>query len=163
MANILDIITNPNPILRKRSGEVPDDKIRNADLTSFCADMAITMEKKDGVGLAAPQVGKNIRVITVATKDGTVCLINPVFTKKSLSKEWGQEGCLSVPRTFGDVKRHRQATCRFTDSEGNEKTIEAKGLMARILQHEIDHLDGILFIDKAKNIVKMDIDGGQKD
>jgi peptide deformylase len=106
----------------------------------------------DGVGLAAPQVGQSIRLITVTTQDGAQAMFNPEITKRSLLKEWGEEGCLSVPNTFGDVKRYKKITCTFIDVQGQKRILPAKGLMARVIQHEIDHLDGILFIDKAKNI-----------
>src|SRR3989339_1774921 len=97
MPKLLTIITDPNPILRKRSAELAPEKIKTEKIKELCADMALTMLKKDGVGLAAPQIGKNIRVIAVNTKDGVVCLVNPVLTKVSWLKEWGSEGCLSVP------------------------------------------------------------------
>ena len=153
MAKILDIITHPHDkILRRRSVEVGPDEIKTADFKDLCADMALTMEKKDGVGLAAPQIGRNIRLIVVAFREGPVCLINPVFKKRSFWQEWGREGCLSVPEKTGEVRRHRRLVCEYSDSEGRKRTIEANGLMARILQHEVDHLDGVLFIDKARDI-----------
>jgi len=150
MSRILPIIINPNPILRKKSVLVKD--IKSGQLKQFCSDLAKTMIEKDGVGLAAPQVSKNIHIIAVNTKDGPICLINLKITKKSLTKEWGEEGCLSVPGVFGQVKRHKKINCIYCDQAGKEKKIEAQGLMARVIQHEIDHLDGILFIDKARNI-----------
>jgi peptide deformylase len=153
MPKILDIIIHPNDkILRKRSLEVNNGEIKSTIFQELCEDMALTMEKKDGVGLAAPQIGKNIRLIVVASKDGPVCMINPVLKNKSFFKEWGQEGCLSVPNQTGEVKRHRKLICEFLDINGNKKTITANGLMARIFQHEVDHLDGVLFIDKARDI-----------
>ena len=118
MANLLDIITNPNPLLRKRSEEVSEDKIKSQDFQALCEDMVLTMEKKDGVGLAAPQIGKNIRLIVVASKDGANCMINPVLLNKSWSKEWGEEGCLSVPEVYGQVKRHKKTRCEYLDING---------------------------------------------
>lgn len=152
MAKILKIITHPNPILRKKSKDIDLEEIKKPEFQKLCNDMVLTMKEKDGVGLAAPQIGKNIRIIIVNTKEGTICAINPKITKKSLIKEWDEEGCLSVPETFGKVRRHKNITCCFIDQSGNKTEIDAKGFMARIFQHEIDHLDGILFIDKAKNI-----------
>ena len=157
MPKLLKIIINPNPILREKSANVSRDYLRSKSFQNLCADMALTMREKDGVGLAAPQVGKNIRIIAVNTKDGPVCMINPKISKKSLLKAWGEEGCLSVPQIFGEVKRHKKINCNYLDKEGKEINIEAEGLMARVVQHEIDHLDGILFIDKAKNIKKAEI------
>ncbi len=150
----LPIITNPNPILRKKSVEIK--QIQAKQFQQLCLDMAKTMREKDGVGLAAPQIGQNIRLIVVNTKGGAVCMINPKITKKSLTKEWGEEGCLSIPDVFGKVKRHKKINCKYLDKNNKEKKIQAQGLMARVIQHEIDHLDGVLFIDKAKGIKKID-------
>ena len=160
---ILPIIINPNPILRKKSVQIKHDEIKTKKIQRLCLDMAKTMKKKDGVGLAAPQIGKNIMLIAVNIKEiygrvlkqkidkknDIVCMINPKIIKKSWAKELGDEGCLSVPDVFGKVKRHRKIICKYLDKKGKEVKIEANGLMARVIQHEIDHLDGILFIDKA--------------
>ncbi|MEA3464165.1 MAG: peptide deformylase [Patescibacteria group bacterium] len=147
-SKLLPIIINPNPILRKKSVEIK--QIQAKQFQQLCLDMGRTMEEKDGVGLAAPQIGKNIRLIVINTKDGHVCMINPKITKKSWAKEWGEEGCLSIPNVFGQVKRHKKINCEYLDKNGKEIKIIAQGLMARVIQHEIDHLDGILFIDKTK-------------
>ncbi len=154
MPNILPIVINPNPILRKKSLEISLNSIKNKEFQHFCQDLALTMIKKDGVGLAAPQVSKNIRIIVVNTKNGPVCMINPQITKKSWKKEWEEEGCLSIPDTFGKVKRNKKIQCIYLDKNGKKNKIAAFGLLARIIQHEVDHLDGILFIDKAKDIKK---------
>ena len=110
------------------------------------------MLEKDGVGLAAPQTGKNIRLCVVNTKEGPICLINPEITKKSWKKEWAEEGCLSIPSIFGQVRRHKNITCKYIDKDKKIIKLDADGLLARVIQHEIDHLDGVLFIDKAKDI-----------
>jgi peptide deformylase len=151
-SKILPIITNPNPILKKKSVEVKLKKISSKEFQELCLNMEKTMEEKKGVGIAAPQIGENIRLIIINTKDGGVVMINPKITKKSLTKEWGEEGCLSVPGVFGQVKRHKKIECEYLDKTGKEIKIKAEGLMARVIQHEIDHLDGVLFIDKAKDI-----------
>ena len=152
MPKILKIVTHPNPILRKVSKDFDIANISKKEFQSFFDDMEATMVKKDGVGLAAPQIGKNIRVIILNTKDGLICAVNPVISKKSIIYEWDEEGCLSVPETFGKVKRHKNVTCTYIDRNGMKQILKAKGFLARIIQHEVDHLDGILFIDKAKNI-----------
>jgi peptide deformylase len=154
MAQLLPIITNPNQILRKKSVLIPTGKISSADLKKLGSDMVFTMLKKDGVGLAAPQIGKNIRLFTLNTKDGPLIIFNPQIIKKSFAKEWGEEGCLSVPNVFGQVKRYKKIKCLYTDKDGFACEINASGLMARVMQHEIDHLDGVLFIDKAKDAKK---------
>lgn len=156
MSKIYNIITNPNPILRKKSEEIKPEKISNKNFQDLCDDMILTMKKKDGVGLAAPQIGKNIRLVIVNTKDGPVCAINPKIIKKSLTKAWDDEGCLSVPNTYGKVKRFKKIKCTYLDKTGKKIMIKAEGMMARVFQHEIDHLDGILFIDKAKDIKKIE-------
>ncbi len=153
MSNLLQIISEPNEILRKKSIEINSNEISN--YKTLFEDMIFTMKKSDGIGLAAPQIAKNIRVIIINTKNGPQTMINPVITSKSILKEWDEEGCLSVPMTFGKVKRHKKIICTFLDPDTSQKQIEAKGLMARVIQHEIDHLDGILFTDTAKNIKKL--------
>ncbi len=150
MANILPLVFNPDPRLREVSREIKAEEI--PALLPLIEDMKLTMIEDKGIGLAAPQIGQNIRLIIVSTKDQNVAMINPVLTKRSLRQEWGEEGCLSIPKVFGDVKRYKSLRCAFIDQNGVERMIEAEGLMARVIQHEIDHLDGILFIDKAKNI-----------
>lgn len=152
MAKIYKIVTNPSKILRKVSADFDVAKIEQKEWQSFLDSMGETMIKKDGVGLAAPQIGKNIRVIVVNTKEGIIHAINPKITKKSILQEWDEEGCLSVPDTFGKVKRYKSITCTYIDRAGLKKEIKAHGFLARIFQHEIDHLDGVLFIDKAKEI-----------
>lgn len=150
--SILNILTDPNEILRRPSAPIDKERLKYGSFQALVSDMAETMLVKDGIGLAAPQVGHNLRLIVVNTKDGVMPMINPLITKKSLSKDWDEEGCLSVPNTFGDVKRPKKIRVKFLQADGSPKHIEAEGLLARVIQHEIDHLDGILFIDKAKKI-----------
>lgn len=156
MSKLLDIITHPSKTLREKSNAIKESEINTEKFQKLFDDMRLTMKEKDGIGLAAPQIGKNIRIIVVNTEDGEIVMVNPKITKKSFKKEWGEEGCLSVPKTFGDVKRHKKIKFCFLDTAGVKKMLEAEGLFSRIIQHEIDHLDGVLFIDKAKNIKKMD-------
>lgn len=114
--------------------------------------MIKTMKAKDGIGLSAPQIGYNIRLITINTQNGVLIMTNPKITRNSWKKEWFEEGCLSVPGIYGKVKRHKKLNCIYIDKKGQKKKISAKGLLAFVIQHETDHLDGILFIDKAKEI-----------
>lgn len=151
---MLDIITNPNPILRKKAVKI-DDPL-SSDIQKLIPEMIETMLKKDGVGLAAPQIGQSIRLITVHHKDKELVMINPQFTKKSLVKEIDEEGCLSVPNVFGDVKRCKRVTVKYIDENGKEQKLSGEGLLARVIQHEVDHLDGILFIDKAKDLRRIE-------
>ncbi len=151
---MLKIITQPNPILRKKSQAVKD--ILAQKIQELIPQMAETMVNHDGAGLAAPQIGKNIRLITVNHKDRVLAIINPKITKKSFLKEWGEEGCLSVPDKFGEVKRSKSIIIEYIDEKNNQKILKAPGLLARVIQHEIDHLDGILFIDKARKLRDID-------
>lgn len=154
MPKLLEILTIPNEELRKISKEVPLEEIKTPKFQELLDDMNLTMLKKDGVGLAAPQIGEKKRIFVINTKEGPIHFINPRITKRSWIKEWGEEGCLSVPKTFGDVRRNKKLICVYYDKDGKKTKIEAEDFMARVIQHELDHLDGILFIDKAKNIKK---------
>lgn len=141
----LEILHDGNEILRKKS--LPVTEI-TGELLAFIDDMKVTMTEANGIGLAAPQVGKNIRVIIVATKDGSRALINPEIVSRSLTKETDEEGCLSIPGCFVRVKRHKSVTVRAMNEDGTAATFKASGLFARVIQHEIDHLDGVLMLDR---------------
>lgn len=156
MAKQLDILLHPNPILRKKSSEIGASEILTKEMKKFFLDMEETMEQKDGAGLAAPQVGVNIRLIVIKDDKKTLFLINPKITKKSWAREIEEEGCLSVVDKDGailyaPVSRHKKISCIYLDEKGNKKNIAAEKMLARVIQHEIDHLDGILFIDHVKN------------
>lgn len=132
-------------ILRKKSRNV--DKI-NERILQLLDDMAETMYKENGVGLAAPQVGILKRVIVVDIGDGLIKLINPEIVEQE-GEEQGEEGCLSVPEIIGEVKRPYKVKVKGLNELGEEIEIKATGFLARAFCHEIDHLDGILFIDKV--------------
>lgn len=150
MSKILPLVFHPDQRLRELSVEIDQNNI--PDLVSLASDMSETMIVDKGIGLAAPQIGQNIRLIIVSTKSGPQVMFNPKIVKKSIRQEWGEEGCLSIPGVFGNVKRYRTVECSFFDTKGQRQVAKAEGLLARVIQHEIDHLDGILFIDKAKDI-----------
>lgn len=145
---ILSVITHPNEILRQKAKEVVD--IKSKEIQQLIPDMVETMIEEDGIGLAAPQINKSIRMIAVNTKEGPFILINPKITKKSWKKEVGEEGCLSVPGVFGLVKRSKEIIVKFLDQNGKEQKLKAKDMLARVVQHEVDHLNGVLFIDKLE-------------
>ncbi len=148
----MTILTIPSPILRTKSKNLDITEIDSKKIKNLCFAMIKTMNQSDGVGLSAPQIGKNIRLIAINTKDGAFCLINPKITKKSWAREWDQEGCLSVPGIYGKVLRHKKITCFYFNLKGKKLKLTAQGMLARVIQHETDHLNGILFIDKAKDI-----------
>lgn len=143
----LSIITEPNPILRKKAKSVKDPL--SSDIQQFIPDLVKMMFKEDGIGIAAPQVGKSIQMIVVNQKDEPLVLINPKVKSKSIRTEVAEEGCLSVPGIFGLVKRSKKAKIEALDRNGEQLKVKAEGLFARVLLHEIDHLNGILFIDKV--------------
>ncbi len=145
---ILNIVTLPEPSLHEKSKSVPAEQIKDSEFQTLLEDMAETMYKKDGIGLAAPQIGRNLRVVIVATKDGPLTLINPEIISKSWRQSVQEEGCLSVPETFVNVKRHNSIKVKALDKQGKETEFKAKGMFARVIQHELDHLDGILIVDK---------------
>jgi peptide deformylase len=143
---MLKIITYPNDILRKKAQEV--ENVLDPNIQKLAEDMTETMKEGKGVGLAAPQIGQSIRLITIDVKDEPLILFNPKITFFSKKKEDGEEGCLSLPKKFGQVERSHKVRVKAQDLKGNKIKFKAEGLFARVLQHEIDHLDGILIIDK---------------
>lgn len=145
----LDIVVAGNPVLRMQAEEV---KKIDKKLQRFLKDMAETMYAADGVGLAAPQVGVSKRIVVIDVGEGLIEMINPVIVKKEGSVIGG-EGCLSVPDYEGEVERAEYVECEFTDSNGKRMLLQTDGLLAIAVQHELDHLDGVLFIDKAKSIM----------
>lgn len=132
-----------DPILRKKSREILEINDR---IKTLLEDMADTMYENEGVGLAAPQVGVLRKVVTIDVGQGLLKLINPeiIYTE---GENIDFEGCLSIPGESGKVKRPAMVKVKYMDEEGNQKIIEGTGLLARALCHEIDHLNGILFID----------------
>lgn len=140
------ILKVPDPLLRKKCSPVERVSKKTGLLID---DLLRIMNRANGVGLAAPQVGILQRVIVVApTGYKPMGLINPVILK-SEGKVMGEEGCLSIPGLYGDVERAEFVEVEALDRKGNEVILELEGMPARVVQHEIDHLDGILFIDKV--------------
>ncbi len=161
-----EIVTIPDPVLRKKARKVSEF---NTDLQKLVDDMVETMHKAPGVGLAAPQVGVSLRVIVVEYGDnreeGTppklYTVINPEISRGSQEMVSGTEGCLSVPGFAGEVERMESITVKGQNRFGQPMRIKAKDWLARIFQHEIDHLDGILFTDRAKNVYRVEEEIGQ--
>lgn len=122
-------------------------------LATTLDDMAETMYKAEGVGLAAPQIGILRRYCVVDVGDGIIELVNPVIESMS-GEQTGEEGCLSIPDRYENVTRPMTVTVRAQDRKGNSFTITAEGFKARALCHEIDHLDGILYIDKTDKKIR---------
>lgn len=146
---VLPIVTVPDPLLKKVSEPVEkvDDKLR-----AFLDDMLETMYAAPGIGLAAVQVGqlKRILVIDIAGEDeepNPMYFINPEITWTSEDLNTYNEGCLSIPEQYADIERPAECKVKFLDYDGTEKEIHADGLLATCIQHEMDHLNGVVFID----------------
>lgn len=147
---ILDIVKIPDPILREKSVAV--EQI-DADTLAFMDSMLETMYDAPGIGLAAIQVGVPRRIITIDLardedqQKSPMFFINPEIVSSSDARSTYEEGCLSIPDYYAEVERPAEVTVKFLNREGKEEIIEATGLLATCLQHEIDHLEGALFID----------------
>jgi peptide deformylase len=157
---IREIITLPNKALRSKARKVTSfDK----ELQTLIDDMIETMRAAPGVGLAAPQVDVPIRVIVVEfreeqeeeddeTPPKLYTLVNPEIVRAAAEEELGTEGCLSIPGIVGDVERPISVTVKGSNRRGQPVKIKASGWLARIFQHEVDHLNGILFVDRAERV-----------
>jgi peptide deformylase len=140
------ILTLDHPVLRAKAKKVSRF---DTHIEKLVSDMWETMRSAEGVGLAGPQIGESLRVLVAEYKDEHVALINPEILKRSDEILLGTEGCLSIPGFVGeDVPRSAAVTVKGRDPKGKEIRVKAEGWFARVLQHEIDHLDGILFIDR---------------
>lgn len=141
--NILDIRVLGDPVLRKAT--TPVEKVTD-EIRALISDMFDTMYAAEGIGLAAPQVGRSERVTVMDVEGQKFALINPEIIESEGSAK-GEDGCLSIPDIFGDVTRATRVIVRALDENGREIEVEGTELLARCMQHEIDHLDGKLFID----------------
>jgi peptide deformylase len=147
-----------DPVLRLKAKPVTKFSSR---LEKLLEQMAVCMYNARGVGLAAPQVGASIRAVVIDVGEGLLTLINPEIISAE-GEEVDVEGCLSLPGLIGDVPRHTKITVHALDISGKELEITGDGLLARALQHELDHLDGILFIDRAQNIRPCETEQGKE-
>ena len=146
---IRKILTEPDPFLRKKSEKV--DKV-DAEIRTLMDDMLDTMYDAPGIGLAAIQIGIPKRVIVIdlskeKEKKTPMYFVNPEIITKSKNDTSYEEGCLSVPNQFAEISRPDKCKVKFMDYEGTERILEAEGLLATCIQHEMDHLEGVLFID----------------
>lgn len=142
---VYQVVTMPNEILRSKA--LPIKNI-NAGTLRLLDNMRDTLYAFDGVGLAAPQIGALKRIIVIDTGDNFIELINPEIISRE-GEQTGSEGCLSVPGVVGRVTRYSKVTVKGLNREGQEVVYEAEKLLARVFQHEIDHLDGIVFTDRT--------------
>lgn len=144
----MKVITLPDQRLRTPSQPIDPAIITTKEFQAFVRELIATMVQYHGIGIAAPQVADLRRVIIVTTDDGPQALMNPAITRRSRSQTIGEEGCLSIPGVYGLVKRPSEVTVRYYDVTGKLRTLKASGMVARIIQHEVDHIDGVLFIDR---------------
>lgn len=163
---LLTIITPSNPILRRKARPISDP--RAPEIQRLIDDMIVTMREAPGVGLAAPQVAEPLRLAVIEyapdaedlPEDAELpepklyVIINPEIAARSEEMVDGPEGCLSIPGYAGTVSRHKAVTIKALNRQGRPIKIKADGWLARIFQHEIDHLDGVLFIDRASKTWK---------
>jgi peptide deformylase len=154
---VREIVTLPQSILRRKAHKVSDF---GSEFQTLVDDIVETMRQAPGVGLAAPQVAQSIRLIVVEygdeeneeTPPKLYVIANPEITRTSQDTLVGTEGCLSIPGIQGDVERFVSMTVKGLNRHGRPITVKAKGWLARIFQHEIDHLDGVLFVDRAEKL-----------
>ena len=148
--SLLEIKKAGAPVLKEICA--PVERV-DAKLKDLLDNMAETMYEANGIGIAAPQVGEAVRMVVIDIGDGLIELVNPKITFREGS-ETDSEGCLSVPGIFGEVECASKVKVEFLDRRGKRKHITAKGLLARCIQHELDHLEGVLFIDVATSLRK---------
>jgi len=163
------IVQKNDPVLRHKAKSITVADIKSAGIKKVLRNMKAALSKEDdGVAIAAPQIGEPLRIFVVSgkvltksdapKKSADMVFINPTFVKLSRKKKLMDEGCLSVRPLYGKVKRSEKATVRAYDEKGTHFEYGASGLMAQIFQHEMDHLEGVLFIDKAQDIVELTSD-----
>lgn len=169
MKRQLSIVTHPhNTSLHERCRDVAPEELQTKEMKELIADMIHTMYKDDGVGIAAPQAGKNIRLAIIAKgaltqTDGDVpfptkkdlVIVNPTYTPLNANMAEEEEGCLSVPGVWGSTPRHTKILAQFFTLDGEQHKCVITDFFARVFQHETDHLDGVLFIDRARETHEM--------
>ena len=147
-----EILCHPNPILEKKAKKIKDPL--SSEIQKLIPQMIRAMKESNGIGLAAPQVGKSIRLCIIEEGESVFVFINPKIKSKSKETIISEEGCLSFPGKFIPVERHARVKVRYLNEKGEQVKIKADGLLAKALQHEIDHLEGVLFIKRKKSSKK---------
>lgn len=155
------IVNEPDEVLHQIAKEV---KKVTPNIQKLLTDMADTMYDAEGVGLAAPQIGilKRVIVVDVGDENGLIKLVNPEIISME-GEQFGPEGCLSIPNLRGDVRRALTVTVKGLDRNGNEVTYTGSELLARAFQHEIDHLNGVLYTDIAERVYEITTEGEEKE
>src|SRR5918999_271443 len=156
--SILKVARMGHPVLRRRARPLDKSDIRNPAVQKFIDDMIETMYEYHGVGLAAPQVHEGLRLFVAmldeepGEESEALVVVNPEITPNSAATEEGWEGCLSIPDIRGMVPRHTDITVKALDRNGKVMELRLRGFPARVAQHETDHLDGVLFLDRMKSM-----------
>ncbi len=154
---LIRIVTYPGPVLRKKASAI---KSVNGKLIEAADAMFEVMYENSGIGLAAPQIGLSKRLLVLDIREDGMpnyVMINPRITRREGSVE-AEEGCLSLPEVFGEIERAERVEVAYVDRDGEERTLEAEGLLARAMQHEIDHLNGVLFIDRLNKARRREVE-----
>lgn len=151
-----------HPLLKQKASPVPESEIASPKIQTLIDDLIATLRENDGVGLAAPQVYEPLRLVCVESQNNPrypdkesfplMILINPQITKHSSEKELDWEGCLSIPNLRGQVPRAARITVSALGRTGEPLTIKPDGFLARVIQHEYDHLEGVLFLDRMRGL-----------
>ncbi|MFB6226685.1 MAG: peptide deformylase [Candidatus Paceibacteria bacterium] len=165
----LNIVKHPADILQQKTEELTKEEINSEEIQTLIDNMIETMHAAEGVGLAGPQVNKPKRMTIIGShafegqgvnlpveESGDLPLINPYWSKLDKKETKQKEGCLSIPNTYGTVKRWKNIEVEALDRDGNKLKFQAQDYLARVIQHEVDHLEGTLFIEKATNIEEVD-------
>ena len=157
---VIPVVKNPNDILRVHTTDMSLDTLKTEEIQQLANNMIDTMYATQGIGIAAVQVGQDLRMCIIgkeadASLTDDLVLVNPTWEKTSRKKKKDEEGCLSIPNVFGDVVRWTNIHVEALDRHGTPLSFDAKGFFARVIQHEVDHLNGVLFIDTATNIREM--------
>jgi len=158
---LLEVTLEPNPILHKKGRDLTVTELGTPEIKKLIKNMVETMYVKDGVGIAAPQVAQSLQLCVIAkkfsplNKNEDLILVNPIWKKTSILKAWDVEGCLSIPEIYGEVKRYTKIKVQALNQFGEKIEFETTDFPARIVQHEVDHLNGVLFIEKARKLQKI--------
>lgn len=152
---ILHLTLDPNSLLRKELAKISVAEISNPEIQQLIEDMRVTMVAAQGIGLAGNQVGRDLRIFTIdktLAKNAGISdiFINPAIERIDEKTTVMEEGCLSIPGKFDEVRRSAEVMVSALNGAGKKFTVKAQGLLARVLQHEIDHLNGVLFIDRIE-------------
>jgi peptide deformylase len=163
---IRPVLTIGNPLLRRVARDLREDEIGSRELRRLIDDMVDTMHQEQGIGIAAPQIGESVQaaIIEIAVDStrypdqqpfGLRVFLNPRITVLDPAEQGFWEGCLSVPNLRGYVERPRRVRVDYLDLEGRERVIEAEGFLATVFQHELDHLAGVLYVDRIRDMTRL--------